>query len=435
VFAQVSLSGLNSWVDARLADSGSMLAFVGLLFLGGLIASLLPCVYPLYPITASIIQKRSPGSSRLLHPTAYYSGLLLVYASFGVIAATTSGAFNAVLRLGITNLAISALFVILALSTAGWLHLSLFQGRSVSVRPGLLGTVVLGGAAGMLSSACVGPVVVSILLRLAATGQDSPTALNALAGAGQMVAFGMGVGLPLFCVAVFGLSLPKSGRWMLGVQYILAGVIGYFAYVYLGKGLAILELPESAAPMLFASAVAFLLLAYVIQSEETFFETRVRRALYSLGLVLSAAVIVRTLQHPPSPMLAEVDRSGATSGAPALEQDGNLTWHLDEDAAYEQAQRDGKNVFIDFYGSWCTNCKAFQKLAHSHQDLNAALGKSVLLKVSDRVPLYQKYKEDPRFPELKIGLPFFVITDPKRHLLYKTNDYQGTDDMLLFLNE
>lgn len=433
MFAEISLSGLNSWIEAQLATSGNMFTVGGLLFLGGLIASLLPCVYPLYPITASIIQKRSAGSSRLLHPTAYYGGLLLVYGSFGVIAATGGGALNAVLRLAITNLAISALFAVLALSTAGWLHLSFFQGRSVSVRPGLLGTVVLGGAAGMLSSACVGPVVVSILLRLAATGQDA-TAIHILAGAGQMVAFGMGVGLPLFCVAVFGVSLPKSGRWMLGVQYALAAVIGYFSYGYLKKGLAILDFPESAAALLFGSAIVFLLLAYAVQSEETFFQTRVSRALYGLGLVLSAAVIVRAIQYPPSTMLADAHRANSVPAA-APEADGNLTWHVDEDAAYDQAAREGKNVFIDFYGSWCTNCKEFQKLTHSNQDLNAALSKNVLLKVSDRVPLFQKFKDDPRFAELKIGLPFFVITDPKRHLLYKTSDYLGTDEMLLFLNE
>ncbi|MFX8731537.1 thioredoxin domain-containing protein, partial [Acinetobacter baumannii] len=88
----------------------------------------------------------------------------------------------------------------------------------------------------------------------------------------------------------------------------------------------------------------------------------------------------------------------------------------------------GQNVFIDFYGPWCSNCKEFQKLTQSNAQLNAALKKATLLKVYDRKPLFRQYKDDSRFPELKIGLPFFVITDSKGNLLYKTNDYLKSDE-------
>lgn len=434
LLAQVGLSDLNSWVEARLAASGSVFVSGALLFCGGLLASLLPCVYPLYPITASIIRNRSEDSHRLLHPLAYYFGLVVVYASFGILAATFGGAFNAVLRLGITNISLSIVFALLALSTAGWLHLPLFQGRQVNVRPGVIGTVFLGGAAGMLSSACVGPVVVSILLQLAAASNDGAMIVNAAMGASQMMAFGMGVGVPFLCIALFGVALPKSGNWMLAVQYSLAAVIGFFAYVYLEKGLSILEFPEPAALTLMTASLVFASLVFWIQPEDTFLEVRIRRSVCTLGLVIAATVIFQTLQPRPALMATSAQMQSPLS-APKTEQDGNLTWYLDEDAAYEHAKREGKNVFIDFYGPWCTNCKAFQQLTLSNQELNDALNKSVLLKIYDRVPLFQTYKHDPRFPELKIGLPFFVITDSNRHLLYKTNDYLKTEEMLLFLNE
>jgi thioredoxin:protein disulfide reductase len=58
VHATDPLSSMNAWVEGQLsAHSGSAMAFV-FLFLGGLLASLLPCVYPLYPITASIVKGR-----------------------------------------------------------------------------------------------------------------------------------------------------------------------------------------------------------------------------------------------------------------------------------------------------------------------------------------------------------------------------------------
>lgn len=53
----------------------------------------------------------------------------------------------------------------------------------------------------------------------------------------------------------------------------------------------------------------------------------------------------------------------------------------------------------------------------------------------DNTTLFEQYRADPRFPELKVGLPFFLITDPKEALLYKTSDFTKTDEMALFLNE
>jgi thiol:disulfide interchange protein DsbD len=47
---------------------------------------------------------------------------------------------------------------------------------------------------------------------------------------------------------------------------------------------------------------------------------------------------------------------------------------------------------------------------------------------------FKKYVSDPRFPELKVGLPFFLITDKDGNLLYKTNDYMKSDEMIMFLS-
>ena len=67
--------------------------------------------------------------------------------------------------------------------------------------------------------------------------------------------------------------------------------------------------------------------------------------------------------------------------------------------------------------------------------MRTALEHAVLLKVYDSSPLFASYRDDPRFPELRVGLPFFVITDAKGELLYKTNDFTKTDEMALFLSD
>ncbi len=68
-------------------------------------------------------------------------------------------------------------------------------------------------------------------------------------------------------------------------------------------------------------------------------------------------------------------------------------------------------------------------------ELNAALGRGVRLKIQDTDPEFKEYQADPRFPELKVGLPFFAITDAGGHLLYKTSDFTRTPEMVLFLEE
>jgi thiol:disulfide interchange protein DsbD len=58
----------------------------------------------------------------------------------------------------------------------------------------------------------------------------------------------------------------------------------------------------------------------------------------------------------------------------------------------------------------------------------------VLYKVYDTSLAFEAYKADPRFPELKVGIPFFIITDAAGNVLYKTSDYTQTDEMILFLD-
>lgn len=89
---------------------------------------------------------------------------------------------------------------------------------------------------------------------------------------------------------------------------------------------------------------------------------------------------------------------------------------------------------MDFHADWCTNCKEFQKTTQSNVDLNAALKNAILLKVYEGTPTFNIYAADTLFPELKVGLLFFIITDKDGNLLYKTNDYLKADEMSIFLS-
>jgi hypothetical protein len=117
---------------------------------------------------------------KFAHPIAYYLGLIAIYFSFGIIASLTGGAFNQLLSYPLTNLSIGIFLFLLALATVDLLHIPFFGGEVDSKNQGLWGTGLMGAGAGLLSSACVGPIVVSVLVGIASNSTEINILLNHL---------------------------------------------------------------------------------------------------------------------------------------------------------------------------------------------------------------------------------------------------------------
>src|SRR5688572_3629540 len=83
VFAQAGISEMHSWIEGKLAAGNSSSSSFIFLFLGGLLSSLSACVYPLSPVTATVIKLRGATSSRFVHRLSYFSGLAAIYLLFG----------------------------------------------------------------------------------------------------------------------------------------------------------------------------------------------------------------------------------------------------------------------------------------------------------------------------------------------------------------
>lgn len=425
------LDEMNNWVAAQLSQNSGAGAYF-FLFLGGALASLLPCVYPVYPLTVNFLRNRKSNLGKFAHPLAYYLGLVLIYFAFGIIASLTGGAFNEILRFPLANLSIGILLFILAMATVDLLHMPFFGGEVDSKSQGLWGTIVMGAGAGLLSSACVGPIVVSILVGIA-SGSAEVSLLTILNASTKMALFGLGLGIPVLLLGVFGLTLPKSGKWMLYIQWVFAILIGYFGYGYLVKGLNGLGFEDQMAFYLILGAALLLIGIAKIQSKEISRQERISKAGFGLVGVIGILVMTSLVLSNALPTGFSSNSATSQNGSTLIETKGALNWHLDKETAYQEAAKTGKLVFVDFHADWCTNCKAFQEKTQSNEPLNKALQNAVLYKVYDTSVEFEEYKADPRFPELKIGIPFFLITDASGNILYKTNDYTQTEEMILFL--
>ncbi len=217
------------------AFAGKSLWLVALLtLLGGVLLNLTPCVLPLIPINLAIIGAGASAQSRgrgFALGAAYGAGIAIAYGVLGVLAAIAGTAFGALNASPWFNLVIAVLFVLLVLAMFDvfLIDLSRFQSK-VAIGPkkgSYVLAFVMGCIAALLAGACVGPVVISVVLfaqNLYAKGSMLGLALPFLLGAGMALPWPFaGAGMAL---------LPKPGMWMERVKWIFGVLILLLALWY-----------------------------------------------------------------------------------------------------------------------------------------------------------------------------------------------------------
>jgi thiol:disulfide interchange protein len=201
-------------------DGKSLWAILVLVLLGGLAMNLTPCVLPMIPINLMIIGKSFKNG------LAYGFGIALSYGALGLAASLGGMAFGQIQGSPWFNLAVSAVFLALALSMFGafFIDFSKYRFNSSSA-------FVMGMLSAVLAGACVAPILISVLFltaRLVAEG--SVVAL------GLPFVLGLGMALPWPLLGAGMHILPKPGAWMGKVNKIFGLIVLGFAgwYGYLG---------------------------------------------------------------------------------------------------------------------------------------------------------------------------------------------------------
>jgi cytochrome c-type biogenesis protein len=234
-------------LSASPALSSNPLVALPLLFLGGVATSLSPCIYPMIPITASIIGGLSASTPELRRPhpvaltLAYVGGLAAVYATLGLLAGLTGSIFGTVSSSWWASLVVANLLLLAALGTLEVLPLRLppaIAGRAAALGHGRHagGALLLGAASGLVVAPCSAPVMAAVLTWV---GTSRSAALGFL----YLFVFSLGMCAVLVGVGLSGsflARLPRSGPWMVGVKRLLALVMVVAAEYYLiqaGKAL------------------------------------------------------------------------------------------------------------------------------------------------------------------------------------------------------
>jgi thiol:disulfide interchange protein DsbD len=235
---------------------GSALLALLLAYLGGILSSLTPCIYPMIPITIGVVGGiRTQHEERnrkgvLVRGVAYVLGMAIIYSFLGVLAGITGQVFGALTNTSGWYLGLSVVMTLAALMMMDVIPfdpqvLLDRMKRGMGLAPGpkgntekeatLLGAFLLGASSGFIAAPCTTPVLSAILAFIAQTQ-------SVILGLALMICFALGLGTILIGIAAFAgafQKLPRAGQWMNRVK-ILSGIIilGFAQYLIFKAGKA-----------------------------------------------------------------------------------------------------------------------------------------------------------------------------------------------------
>jgi thiol:disulfide interchange protein DsbD len=215
-----------------------------LAFLGGFAALLMPCIFPMIPMTVSFFTKQSKTKAEGIRNAIIYG--LAIIAIYVLLGSLITGIFGAEalneLSTSVTfNLIFFALLVIFALSFLGAFEIVLPSSWATKIdskadKGGIVGIFFMALALAVVSFSCTGPIVGTLLVESASKGGLAPII--------GMLGFSIAIALPFMLFAMFPgwlNSMPKSGGWLNTVKVSLGFLELAFAFKFLSNADLVLQ--------------------------------------------------------------------------------------------------------------------------------------------------------------------------------------------------
>jgi thiol:disulfide interchange protein len=409
---------------AKLVKSSLWVTFLAGL-LGGFAAVLMPCIFPLLPMTVSFFTKRSGTRARgIRNALVYGASIIVIYVALGLLITVLFGAdaLNNLATNGIFNFFFFLLLVVFGASFLGAFEIMLPTAWANKMdekadKGGLLGIFFMAATLALVSFSCTGPIIGTLLVQAASMGQLLGPAVG-------MFGFALALAMPFTLFSLFPgwmASLPKSGGWLNSVKVTLGFLELALALKFLSNvdlayhwqwfdrevylvlwivifgmmGLYLLgklrfshdsDLPFITLPRLFLSIIVLAFTLYLVPG------------LWGAPLrAVSAFLPPQDTQdfdlYTPT-LLAPASAGPAASAATTAPHKYAYLFHaplglpafFDYDEGLAYAKQVGKPVLIDFTGHACVNCRKMET--------NVWPDKQVLPLIRDKYVLIQLYVDD-----------------------------------------
>ncbi len=387
----------------------------------GFLALLTPCVFPMIPITISFFMHRSENtnSSPVKSATVYMLGIVLTFTFLGMMLAILLGASgaNQLAANPIVNMFIAFLFIYFAMSLFGFYEIEIPESlRRLSLQKenseGYVGILFMALTFTLTSFTCTVQFM-GLILVAASQGEWFWPIIG-------MLIFSLAFASPFFFLALFPhylTKLPQSGGWLNSVKVVMGFLELAAAFKFISNTDLVwnwniftyeVVLYLWALIMLLTGLYIFGLIKFKNDSPVTF---SIQRSLFALAFIFFGTYLAAG-NHG-------YDINGnIKSYLPPKKYQSNLVWNNNLDDAFIIATEQNKNIFIDFTGVTCTNCRWMETNIFSINSVEELMSEYVLVSLyTDAGEGYLEKREYQINRFETAALPYYVILDSNDKVL------------------
>lgn len=469
------LSTVNDSSNSFSSNSYFNLMILG--FLGGLLALLTPCVFPMIPLTVSFFSNSSSKSNSKFNAFLYGFFIVSIYLALSIpfhfLDSIDPEILNSISTNATLNIIFFIVFILFAFSFFGFYEITVpsswinsIDSKSNSIG-GFIGIFFMALTLVLVSFSCTGPILGSLLVG----------SISSQGGAIQltigMLGFGLALALPFTIFALFPnllSSLPKSGRWMNTFKVILGFLELGFAFKFLSNadlvehwGLIKREIFIGIWFLIFL-LMSIYMLGFFRFPHETM-NLKSSRFNISFGLIfLGTALYLFPALLPSGSDKARLLSGFSPPSFYSVYQKSNdcplgLNCFKDFDSGLSYAQSQDKPILLDFTGWACVNCRRIEENVWTDPEIFKIINEEfvlISLYVDDRKDLDTenqitlKYKSGKTKFIKTIGdkaatfqainfksasQPYYVLISPDLRILNKPIQYTSKDNYLSWLKE